>query len=76
VIRLARRFPCAALYIALLVLTEAAMIKFLVLPYPSTRNDWLFTIALAAYAAGVLWLPLAVLLRIAADIAAIARSRD
>lgn len=74
--RLIGRYPCTALFLALLAAFEPVMITALVLPYPSTRLDWVIATGfLAPFAAyGVL---LAVMLpaRIAADVVAFVRNK-
>lgn len=73
--RFLERYGCALLYLGLLTVIETAMIDVLVLPFNSTRTDWLLTtLLLAPYAAAVAML-FGVMLpaRIAADVIAIVR---
>lgn len=73
--RFLERYGCILLYAGILAVFEAAMIEALVLPFNSTRADWLLTtLLLAPYAAAVAML-FGVMLpaRIAADVVAIVR---
>lgn len=73
-IRFLGRHLCAVLFLALLALCETAMIKVLVVPYNSSRADWLVTtLFLAPVTALGLLLAAMITLRTAADTAALAR---
>lgn len=72
--RFLERHACAVLFLTLLALCETAMIDVLVLPYNSSREDWLITtLVLAPLAALAILLATMVTVRVTADIAAVAR---